>query len=164
MLHTLPRLTITALILSAGAAAFILAGSLGLALARRLQTASAVKSGTRIGLRHTRMGTLLVNRHGFTLYVFSRDRPRSDRCVGLSGCSSVWGPVTSKGRPLAETGVKSSRLGTIRLPGGRRQVTYFGHPLYTYSFDSGPGRTNYIGVRQFRGVWRAITATGKTIS
>ena len=60
-------------------------------------------------------------------------------------------------------GLKPSLLGTIALGGGRRQVTYAGHPLYTYAFDSGPAETGYVGATQFGGTWRALSATGRPL-
>jgi hypothetical protein len=41
--------------------------------------------------------------------------------------------------------------------------TYAGHPLYTYSADSGPGKTSYVGAKQFGGTWYAINASGGTV-
>jgi hypothetical protein len=59
--------------------------------------------------------------------------------------------------------VKASLLGSIALPHRTaRQVTYAGHPLYTYSGDSGPAQTDYVGVSMFGGAWPALTASGKT--
>ena len=40
--------------------------------------------------------------------------------------------------PKAGPGV-TGRLGAITRAGGAVQVTYDGHPLYTYIGDSGPG-------------------------
>jgi hypothetical protein len=41
--------------------------------------------------------------------------------------------------------------------------SYAGHPLYTYSGDSGPGETSYVGAKQFGGTWYAINASGNTV-
>ena len=59
--------------------------------------------------------------------------------------------------------MRRSLLGTIKLPNGARQVTYAGHPLYTYIGDSGPGDTSYVGVSQFGGRWFALTAAGHIV-
>ncbi|MFI4993711.1 MAG: hypothetical protein ACHQCH_08880 [Solirubrobacterales bacterium] len=53
-------------------------------------------------------------------------------------------------------------MSSIRSAGGK-QVTYAGHPLYTYSGDSGPGETSYVGEKQFGGTWYAINASGHTV-
>jgi predicted lipoprotein with Yx(FWY)xxD motif len=125
-------------------------------------TASAASAAT-VRLIHTSKGKILGSARGFTLYMFTADRRNSDRCVKKSGCTSIWPPLTVKGRPTAGTGLRRSLLGTIRLPGGRHQVTYAGHPLYRYSGDSGPARTFYIGASQFGGRWFALNAAGKEV-
>ena len=43
------------------------------------------------------------------------------------------------------------------------QVTYAGHPLYTYTGDSGPGKTSYVGVKAFGGAWYALNASGGAV-
>jgi predicted lipoprotein with Yx(FWY)xxD motif len=126
----------------------------------RAHTAAA---GATIKLRKTGRGTLLVNSRGFTLYSFSKDGKRINRCQKISGCTSSWPVVKTRGRPRAGHGVKRSKLGTIKLANGTTQVTYAGHPLYTYSGDSGPGKTSYVGVKAFGGTWYAINASGGTV-
>lgn len=125
--------------------------------------AHAAAGGAMIGLRKTRLGTLLVNSRGFTLYAFSTDRARKDTCVARKGCTGIWPLVTTRGKPRAGHGVKRSLLGTIKVR-GRTQVTYAGHPLYTYTGDGAPGSTSYVGVRQFGGVWRGLRASGRLVS
>jgi predicted lipoprotein with Yx(FWY)xxD motif len=121
--------------------------------------AHAAAAPAKIQLRHTSKGTILVNGRGFTLYAFLRDGRNQDRCVAISGCKSTWPLVTTNGRPVAAAGVRSSLLGTIRV-GNVTQVTYAGHPLYTYSGDSSAGETSYIGFKVFGAAWDALTASG----
>jgi len=103
---------------------------------------------------------VLVDEKGFTVYAFSRDGRRKDRCAMTQGCTAVWPVIRTNGAPRAGRGVKRSLLATIRLSGGATQVTYAGHPLYHYSGDVSPASTSYVGVSQFRGVWRALKPTG----
>ena len=105
----------------------------------------------------------LVNSHGRTLYGFTRDSRNKDRCVTTSGCTSTWPVAASTGKPTAGPGVKSSKLSTITLSNGSRQVTYAGHPLYTYVGDSSAGETDYVGRQQFGGTWLAVNGAGKLI-
>ena len=60
-------------------------------------------------------------------------------------------------------GVKRSMVGTIRLKSGAKQLTYGGHPLYTYVGDSGPGQTSYVNFFQFGGHWPAVNAAGAEV-
>jgi predicted lipoprotein with Yx(FWY)xxD motif len=125
-------------------------------------TAHAAR-GARVQVRHTSLGNVLANGGGFTLYTFTRDGRGHDRCVTVTGCTGVWPVLKTSGSPIAGNGVRRSLLGTIKLPGGTRQVTYAGHPLYTYVGDSGPGQTGYVGVHQFGGAWYAINAAGRVV-
>jgi predicted lipoprotein with Yx(FWY)xxD motif len=125
--------------------------------------ATASTSAERIQLRKTRVGTILVNGRSRTVYAFTRDSRNKDTCQQISGCTQVWPPVTSAGRPVAGAGVRSSLLGTITIKGGAKQVTYAGHPLYTYSGDSGPGQTGYVNFSAFGGRWPAMNAAGREV-
>jgi len=117
----------------------------------------------KVGLRHTRLGAILVSSSGRTLYEFTRDRPRSNSCVKITGCPEFWPALQSSGKPVAGPGVRASLLSTITLHGGARQVTYAGHALYLYSGDTGPGQTSYVGESAFGGRWYAINASGRTV-
>ena len=112
-----------------------------------------------VQLRHTSLGSILVNSSGRTLYEFTRDRAGKSSCTATSGCSEVWPSLRTNGHPKAGSGIKASLLSTT----SGKQVTYAGHPLYTYSGDSGPGKTSYVGVKQFGGTWYAIKASGGAV-
>lgn len=140
-------------IATAAVSAAILASLLGAAIA----SASGVQ---KISVRKTSAGMILVNSKGFTVYAFSRDSRNSDKCVSISGCAANWPPLTTAGTPAAGSGVKASLLGTITIKGGAKQVTYNGHPLYTYIGDSSPGSTDYIGASAAGGTWPALNASG----
>lgn len=100
--------------------------------------------------------SVLTNSGGRTLYWFERDTPSRSNCYG--DCAAYWPPVT--GSPTAGAGVTLSKLGTIRRTDGTLQVTYNGHPLYTYLGDSGPDQANGNNVNLNGGVWHEVTATG----
>ena len=114
-------------------------------------------------LRHTRLGNILATSSGFTLYEFTRDRGPHNSCVSIRECSGTWPPYTTNGRPTAGPGVRASLLSSIRIAGGKTQVTYAGHPLYLYSGDSGPGETSYVGESMFGGRWYALNGSGGAV-
>jgi predicted lipoprotein with Yx(FWY)xxD motif len=118
---------------------------------------------TTVKLRSTGVGKILVNSSGFTLYEFTKDSRNKNTCVSVKGCAKVWPPLTTTGSPKAGPGVKASLLSTITLSGGVKQVTYAGHPLYTYSESIEAGETSYVGVKHFGGSWDALSASGATI-
>ena len=117
----------------------------------------------KVQLHKTSKGKILVNASGFTLYEFTKDGHNRDACAKISGCPGIWPALTTSGKPKAGSGVSASKLSTITLSGGAKQVTYAGHPLYTYSGDSGPGDTSYVGAMQFGGSWHAINAAGHAV-
>ena len=117
----------------------------------------------RITLEKFKHGKILANAKGFTIYAFTRDATNKDKCVAIKGCKQTWPPVTTTGKPVAGTGVKQSLLGTITVPGVGKQVTYNGHPLYTYSADGGPHQTFYVNFSMFGGRWPAVNAQGQEV-
>ena len=117
-----------------------------------------------VQLRKTSLGKILVDSSGFTLYEFTRDSHNKDTCVKVSGCSTVWPALMTHGNPTAGAGVKASLLSTIKLPGGARQVTYAGHPLYGYAEATERAETSYVGVSHFGGRWEAVNAAGGAVT
>ena len=132
-------------------------------LALPVTVAQAGSARAKLSLRHTRVGAILVNSRGFTLYAFSRDTKNKDACQKIKQCLKVWPALATGGRPVAGSGVRQSLIGTIRLASGARQVTYAGHPLYTYIADTGPGSTFYVNIFQFGGYWPAVNAAGREV-
>ena len=135
--------------------------AIGLSLGPSL--AAARGRPAKLELRRTNVGTILVNGQGFTLYAFTRDSRNHDACAQMSGCLGAWPALTSSAKPVAGKGVRAGLIGTITLRGGAKQVTYAGHPLYTYVGDSGPGSTFYVNIFQFGGRWPAMNAAGAEI-
>lgn len=121
--------------------------------------ARAARSAT-VALHGTSLGKILVDASGFTLYAFTRDSHAKNSCLKVSGCAAVWPALTVGSSPTAGPGVRASLLSSIRLPAGTRQVTYAGHPLYTYSESTERAETSYVGVSRFGGKWVALNATG----
>ena len=135
----------------------------GAAAAPRTGARAHAARATVVGVRSTALGKILVNGSGHTLYMFTRDHGARNSCVAIRECPEAWPALETRGAPRAGVGVHASLLGTIRLRGGARQVTYAGHPLYLYSVDAGPGETSYVGERAFGGIWYALSAGGRTV-
>jgi predicted lipoprotein with Yx(FWY)xxD motif len=113
--------------------------------------------GARISLRHTSHGMALVGANGHSLYTFTSDTHNHSNCS--AACRAVWPPVTSSGKPAAGAGVSARHLGVIK----GRQVTYYGHPLYTYVKDSKAGQTKGETLFKFGGYWYLSSAKGKLL-
>jgi len=113
-----------------------------------------------IGARRTSLGRTLVDARGRTLYLFEADRANVSNCS--SACLSVWPALTARARPRATGAAIASKIGTIRVRGGR-QVTYAHHPLYYYVGDRKPGDVNGEGLTQFGATWYALSPAGRGI-
>ena len=114
-----------------------------------------------VSLRTTRLGMVLVNSSGHTLYLFGRDKNGKSACT--ASCATYWPPLLSHGKPTAGRGVKVSLLGTTKRSNGSLQVTYNRHPLYTYSLDKRAGQTSGEGSVAFGGKWDAVSAKGTAV-
>jgi predicted lipoprotein with Yx(FWY)xxD motif len=108
------------------------------------------------------LGTILVDSHGDTLYVFDKDTGSTSTCSGA--CASSWPPLRADGKPTAGSGVTASMLGTTPRSDGKPQVTYNGHPLYTFTADQSPGETNGQGVNAFGAPWYVVAPSGDQIT
>jgi len=115
--------------------------------------------GTEVKVADTDLGSVLVDADGKTLYVFDNDQGSTSSCEG--GCASTWPPLATDGDPTAGDGADASLLGTTDRNDGTTQVTYDGHPLYTYNADTAAGDTNGQGVG---GIWWVIGADGQKIT
>ncbi|MER6809740.1 hypothetical protein ABT299_10705 [Spirillospora sp. NPDC000708] len=106
-----------------------------------------------------KLGPVLVDGKGRTLYVFAADPPNRSTCSGA--CASIWPPATSQGRPGTSGGAQPDMLTTIARSDGPRQIVYAGHPLYYYQADTGRGDAQGQGITQFGSPWFALTPQGQ---
>jgi predicted lipoprotein with Yx(FWY)xxD motif len=104
------------------------------------------------------VGTVLTNSDGKTLYLFEADTGTTSTCTGE--CAANWPPETTSGNANATMGATSSMLGTTTRDDGSTQVTYNGHPLYTYVGDTTSGTASGEGINAFGGLWYAVTTAG----
>ena len=125
-------------------------------------TASGASKGTTVKTRSTELGTVLVNNKTVTLYLFEKDKHGKSACSGA--CAQNWPPLITKGKPRAAGKAIASKLGTTKRSDGRKQVTYNGHPLYTFLLDKGkPGSTKGEGVDAFGAEWYVVGTNGRKI-
>jgi hypothetical protein len=68
--------------------------------------------------------------------------------------------VTTSGSSKAGAGVDAAKLGTTKRSDGSTEVTYAGHPLYTYTADTSPGDTKGNGVNLYGALWYAVRPNG----
>jgi predicted lipoprotein with Yx(FWY)xxD motif len=129
-------------------------------------TTSPVGSGpsgvATVTAARSRLGMVLVDGSGRTLYLFEKDQPNQSACSGA--CVAAWPVDQSSGTPKVGSGVKASLLGTIKRGDGATQVTYNQHPLYYYAGDSQPGQHNGQGVNAFGATWFVVAPAGAAVS
>lgn len=124
-------------------------------------TASHSSGNGSVALASTKLGKVLVDGNGRTLYLFEADKGTMSKCDGA--CASAWPPLTTSGKPTAGSGVVAAKLGTAKRADGTTGVTYDGHPLYTYAGDGSPGQTAGEGLTDYGAPWYALSAAGKTV-
>jgi len=116
-------------------------------------SASGAAEAAAVGLKTANIGgvTVLTNAKGLTIYSFAPDTATKSACSGA--CATAWPPQT------APATVKSP-YATIKRSDGSTQLTFNGHPLYTYTGDTAPGEANGNGVNAFGGMWHEVPASG----
>ncbi len=105
-----------------------------------------------------KLGPILANAEGRTLYLFQKDKGGKSSCSG--SCAKIWPPDIATASPKAGAGVTASKLGTTKRSDGTMQITYAGHPLYTYTADGSPGQVSGNGINSFGGIWNAVQPNG----
>ena len=121
------------------------------------------KSATVTTRKVAKLGVILVNSRGRTLYMFVPDHRRRVTCKGK--CATFWPPLKIKKgqRPTAGGAARKRLLGTDKNPSGGRVVTYNRWPLYTYIGDSKAGQTTGQGIKLNGGLWYVLSPSGKVI-
>ena len=122
---------------------------------------SASAAPATVTTANSRLGPILVDRAGRTLYLFEKDKPNQSACSGA--CEAVWPPYRTGGTPTPGGGVHTSMLGTIQRGDHTTQVTYNGHPLYHYVGDTGSGQLHGQNVDNFGAEWYVVGPAGGAV-
>jgi len=117
--------------------------------------ATSASGGTMLKTAKIDGVTVLTNARGFTVYWFVPDTPVKSNCYGI--CVGYWPPVT--GTPSLSPGVRG-KLSAIERHDGTTQITYNGHPLYTYVGDTAPGQAFGNNLNLNGGLWHQMTVSG----
>ena len=153
------RVRLSLAVLPASLVAIVaVAGCGGSSSSASTNTGGATGTATIDVAKNAQLGQILTDSKGDTVYVFAKDTNGKSACSG--SCAGVWPPVTTSGAPKAGKGVAASKLGTTKRSDGSTQVTYAGHPLYTYTSDTSPGDTTGNGVNLFGALWYAVQSDG----
>jgi predicted lipoprotein with Yx(FWY)xxD motif len=125
------------------------------------RAAAATHASATVSTSGSKLGQILVDSRGRTLYLFGKDARGHSVCAGT--CAVYWPPVLTRAVPTAGRNAQQSLLGVIRRSNGTRQVTYAGHPLYRFVQDTKPGQTNGQDLHDFGAGWYVLSPAGTTI-
>jgi predicted lipoprotein with Yx(FWY)xxD motif len=152
-----------------GALAVLLFVGLGAVLAAcntgtvtTLTTPPTTNDTLALTIQHAPGGLILATGSGATLYDFAPDSPSHSTCLN-AGCVYQWPPYEVSGTVRVGPGVERSLVGTLTRPDGTSQLSYGGHPLYTYIRDTRPGMVTGQAIDQDGGLWYVLSAKGQEI-
>lgn len=137
--------------------------ALGIAVSGGMaNTTRAASAGASLSAKQTSLGKVLVAPNGRTLYLFEGDRQNMST-LSRAGLAA-WPPFTWSGKPHAGHGIAAAHIATIASRSGKRQVTYYGHPLYYFVGDHKAGQMNGQGLNEFGGYWYTLSAQGNAVT
>jgi predicted lipoprotein with Yx(FWY)xxD motif len=123
--------------------------------------AAATHTNATVTVATSKLGRILVDSRGRTLYLFEKDKRGRSACAGT--CATYWPPLLTKGNPTAGSSAKKPLLGITRRADGTTQVTYGGHPLYRFVQDTKRGQTSGQDLHDFGAGWYVLSPTGQKI-
>jgi predicted lipoprotein with Yx(FWY)xxD motif len=124
-------------------------------------TPSAAGTAATVDLHASKLGQIIVDSQGRTLYLFEADKGGKSNCDGP--CATAWPPLLSNGAPKADMGASGTLVGTTVRGDGSTQVTYGGNPLYYFVGDKAAGDLTGQGIDQFGAKWYVVGKDGKKI-
>jgi predicted lipoprotein with Yx(FWY)xxD motif len=136
------------------------AGSSSSQSAAQAPKAGNASSAVQLGTATTKLGTVVVDAQGMTVYVFDKDTANSGTSACTGQCLTAWPPVTTTTSTPTVSGV-TGKVATIPTPDGTKQLTLNGLPLYTYSGDSAKGD---VTGQALQGIWWAISPSGDKVT
>ena len=137
-------------------------GSYGASSAPQTTSAPAAATPTTLDLANSKLGPILADSQGRSVYLFKADTTTTSTCT-TAGCVAEWPPLIANGSPQVGAGLAASQLGTTPRADGRQQVTYSGHPLYYFAGDSQPGSTAGQGLNDNGGLWYVVHTDGTAV-
>ena len=90
-----------------------------------------------------KLGNILVDQRGFTLYIDVKDPP--DGTICSEQCKATWPPLVSLGSPVVGDPSITGLVGTALLDNGVRAVTYNHQVLYNFGLVLKVGDTSGHG-------------------
>ena len=150
-----------ALLISACGSSTTPGGAAGASTTTPTASASQSQTSATVGVASNKLGQILVDGRGFSLYLFEADTTTKSTCSG--DCAANWPPLLTNGAPMASGAAAQAMLGTTARSDGTTQVTYNGHPLYFFVSDTKAGDTHGQGLTAFGAGWDVLSPAGNKI-
>ncbi|MGA4838344.1 SCO0930 family lipoprotein [Streptomyces sp. G45] len=126
--------------------------------ADRADGGAQAKSAGQLAVRESeKLGEVVTDSAGFTLYRFDKDTAQPPKSNCADACAAAWPVVPAEGAKAAP-GVDASLLGEVTRPDGTKQLTIDGWPMYRFAKDTKAGDAKGQGVG---GTWFAAAPDGK---
>ncbi|MQS14867.1 hypothetical protein F7Q99_22045 [Streptomyces kaniharaensis] len=118
------------------------------------------RAGGALTVRNdAKLGMVVTDGQGFTLYRFDKDTAKPPMSNCNDGCAKTWPPVAKEGTTaVSGSGIDAGVIGEVTRADGSKQLTLGGWPVYRYAQDTAPGDTKGQGVG---GTWFAVAPDGK---
>jgi predicted lipoprotein with Yx(FWY)xxD motif len=121
-------------------------------------TSNPQSAATTVQTAQSKLGRILVDAQGRTLYAFTNDKNGSSTCDGA--CADAWPPVAANGTPMPGQGLEAALLSKVTRNDGTSQLKVGKWPVYLYAGDGAPGDVNGQGSG---GTWFVISPDGALI-
>jgi predicted lipoprotein with Yx(FWY)xxD motif len=122
-----------------------------------VSTASGAEATINV-VTDPKLGQILVDGNGMTLYMYTKDGPNQTNCTPQ--CLEFWPALITQGKPTLGPGVDAALVGTAAMADGSLIVTYNQMPLYLFAKDTKPGDTTGQGNQS---VWYVVDPAGNVI-
>lgn len=119
------------------------AGNLSSAQAASSPSSVPVSSMVKIA-EASKVGRVLADSNGMTLYTFKPDTAGKSTCNG--SCATTWPPLMTTAATMVKPEGLAGDLGLTPRDDGTTQVNYNGQPLYLFSGDRAAGDANGQGI------------------
>ena len=121
-------------------------------------SAPAITEASLSIVTDAKLGKILVDAKGMTLYMYTKDVPNQSNCT--AGCLKAWPPLLTQGSPILGAGVDASLIGNSKLADGTLIVTYNKMPLYYYAKDT---KAADVTGQNVGSVWFVVAPDGKPV-
>ncbi len=106
-------------------------------------TTTVAAAPASVTLASTKLGMILVDTKGLSLYQFENDKTPGASTCGAGQCASTWpAAIVTTATPVVGSGITGKIATFKRADDGKLQLQINGHPLYTFAGDSKPGDVN----------------------